>query len=117
MERSAVTDHMEVAVSKVDDFVPVRIRDVSFSNIPFLRNDPIEHACAARHLMNSERNTVLKDLERFAHTVSRNAAANRVQLLDQCLYFVLRDFHWVKQSPDSWNHEQKSFDPRLANLS
>jgi hypothetical protein len=84
----AVADNVEVASPEVDDPVTVRIRDVRITDVPFVRDDPIEYLGAAWHLVSLERNVLCEHTQRLAHAVSGDTATDRVQPPDEAMHLL-----------------------------
>jgi hypothetical protein len=78
-----VTYDMEVVFPKIYHLVTSRRSKVRISNIPLQRNDPVKYLSSAWHLMDFQRNMLLKVPQCFAHPFSGNTPANRKQHRDQ----------------------------------
>lgn len=79
LDGSAITHHVEVAVLKVYDPLPVRRREVRFSNVPLQGNGPIKYLRAARHFLDCQGNMLLKLTESLAHALPRDTSADRIE--------------------------------------
>src|SRR6266550_2356401 len=84
--RQTVVENMQVGFLIIDDFFACRIFYVSIPDVPFLRYAPIKNRRSTRHALNGQWDMLLEDSERLAHTVARQASANRVELSDQLIH-------------------------------
>ncbi len=83
VHRNRIIDQMQVVAAKINNAAAREILDVSVSNAPLSRYDPVEHGSAAPDLGTGQPDLPAKDVERFANALSRDAATDRVKLLDQ----------------------------------
>jgi hypothetical protein len=74
-----VTHDMEVVLAKVYNPLASRRGKVGIPNVPLQWNSPIKYLGSARHLLNFERNMLLKVAQCFANPFSGNTPANRKQ--------------------------------------
>src|ERR1051326_2295399 len=70
---------MQVGPCEVDNLPATRVLDPGIADVPFLWNGPIEHGRSRRDLMNAQRNFPLQDGQSAAHTIPRDAAADRIE--------------------------------------
>ena len=80
--RHAVADHMEIGFLEVHDAVAGGVLHPRVTDVPFVRDRPVEHRDAGRNLVEREWKTTADPAERFAHAVAGDAAAKRIELLD-----------------------------------
>ena len=82
----AVIDHMQVGLTEIDEALATGVFDEGIADMPFLRYGPIQHRCAARHLMESERNPLGNSLQSRTHTIARDATTERKQLRHKAVH-------------------------------
>src|SRR5207248_5411264 len=101
--RHAVADDVQVRLLEVDDAAAVRRSDVRVPDVPFQRDRPVQHLRAGRHLVAVERDVLADDVEGLPRAVAGDAAADRVEPLDQCvqLFPGPQGFHRWRRSDSS----------------
>ena len=83
VDRHAVAHDVEVAVREVDDAAPTGILDVGVSDVPFLRDGPVEDLGARRDLMQLQGDPFADPAKGLADPVAGDAPADREQLLHE----------------------------------
>jgi len=78
MHRSRIAHHVQVGRTEINNALAAAILDVCLANVPFLRDDPVEHLLAGWNFSNGEGNFLPQNLKRSADAVAGNAAADRV---------------------------------------
>ena len=82
----AITDHMQVGLTEIDEALATRVFDEGVTDIPLLRYGPIQYRRTARYLMELERNPLGNSLQSRAHAMARNATAERKQLCHKAVH-------------------------------
>src|ERR1700719_1666694 len=77
--RLGVADEVQVVRLEIDYPTAVGIDDRGVFDVPLIRYFPIEHACAAGHLVYDQRHAGADERERLTHTGAGDAPADRVQ--------------------------------------
>ena len=77
--RRAVAHEMQVVAAEVDEPLAFRARDPGVAHAPFPRHGPIENRGAGRHLVHGQRDPLAQRLQRGAHAVAGEAAAERIE--------------------------------------
>ena len=88
MNRRAVVQDMKVRILKIDDFFSSWIFDPGLSDIPFLRNGPIENPGAAGNFVNVKRNMFLQERHCFTHALTGDTSADRKQVSNQPIHLL-----------------------------
>src|SRR5687768_17356790 len=83
--RDAVVDYVQVRAPEVDHAVALEIGDIGVSYVPLRRHRPVQDLRSGRHLVYFESDVLADDCEGFADPVAGDAAANRIQALDQAI--------------------------------
>ena len=81
-----IAEHVQVVLLEINDLSALWIDDECVSNIPFLRNNPVENFCPGRYFKELERNEPLKNAKRFAHAITGNASTDGEQLGHQLMH-------------------------------
>jgi hypothetical protein len=69
---------VQVGRTEIDNTFSAFILDICVADVPFFRNDPIEHLLAGWTFANGQGNLLTKNFKRFANAVAGNAAAYRI---------------------------------------
>src|SRR5271154_737506 len=99
MDWRAVVQHVQAILAEINHPPPSCIFYIGITNVPLFRDRPIEYVGPGRHFCDLQRNSVPNHCERATDAVSRDAAANWIQLccepveiltpFCQCLFFEL----------------------------
>jgi hypothetical protein len=71
---------------EIDEALTASIFDEGIADMPFLRDSPVQHRRATRHLVEGERNLLGNGLQRRAHAAACDATAERKQLSDEAVH-------------------------------
>ncbi len=81
--RHAVAHDVQIRVGEIDDGVAAGVLDVPGADVPLLRDRPVEHLRARRHLAHLEIDVAAHQAERRPDAVAGDAAADRIELRRQ----------------------------------
>jgi hypothetical protein len=82
----AIAHNMEIRFSEVDDSPTVCRRDIRVSDIPFVRNFPVEHLSTARYLVDFKRNPPGYLSKRLTNSVTGDASADGEEAGSKCAH-------------------------------
>ena len=95
--RLRVADHVEIILAEIDDAGSRLVGNKGVANVPFLRNHPVQHLRARRHLANFHpRQQFLQIPERLPDAVPGDATANRKQVACPSIHLVADVYIWVE---------------------
>src|SRR5271165_2109384 len=73
---------MEVASPEVDHALASRVLNVGVTDVPFLRDRPVEHLGATRDFVQFKRDSALKQAQTLADAIASNASADWIKSLN-----------------------------------
>jgi hypothetical protein len=79
---------MQIGLLKVNYYFSSGILYISISDIPFSGHSPIEYLGACGHFLYFQWNMIPEDLHRLAKPVPGDTPANRIESLDELIYFL-----------------------------
>src|SRR5579875_1786022 len=82
--RHAVAYNVQVRLRKIQDFLSAFILYIGITNIPLARYGPVKDLSTRWHFMYAYGDITSKNLERVAHAVSGDAAADRINIPYKC---------------------------------
>ena len=91
MHRRAVIQHVQVALLKIHDALPLGILDIGVSNIPFFGHGPVEELRFPSALQRSAAESASGSWPESAGSVAGDASADRIKLRREAVQ-LLADF-------------------------
>src|SRR5713226_3559261 len=88
VNRDTIVHNMEVRFLKINNSLAMQIFYVRILNVPFFRDGPVKDLSSCWNLMNIQRDTSFDDTQALVKTISRNTAANRVELSDKLVHLL-----------------------------